>query len=97
MSVKETKLKNLLKKSRESNEAKLNFFTGLSHEFKTPLTLILSSVESLGNEFKNKGISVNKEISLMYNNSRRLLRLINQLLDYRKNRRKEVYSEGFKN
>ena len=56
----------------------------LSHEFKTPLTLILSSVESLGTEFKNKGIAINNEISLMYNNSRRLLRLINQLLDYRK-------------
>jgi signal transduction histidine kinase/DNA-binding response OmpR family regulator len=69
---------------KKSNEARLNFFMGLSHEFKTPLTLILSSVESLGSEFRNKGISVNKEISLMYNNSRRLLRLINQLLDYRK-------------
>lgn len=67
-----------------SNEARLNFFTGLSHEFKTPLTLILSSVESLGVELKSKGSSVNKEINLMYNNSRRLLRLINQLLDYRK-------------
>ena len=69
---------------KKSNEARLNFFMGLSHEFKTPLTLILSSVESLGSELKNKGISVNKEINLMYNNSRRLLRLINQLLDYRK-------------
>nr|WP_314896346.1 substrate-binding domain-containing protein [uncultured Flavobacterium sp.] len=69
---------------KRSNEARLNFFTGLSHEFKTPLTLILSSIESLGNEFRNKGASVNKEINLMYNNSRRLLRLINQLLDYRK-------------
>ncbi|MFV5694001.1 substrate-binding domain-containing protein [Flavobacterium sp. LB3P122] len=67
-----------------SNEARFNFFTGLSHEFKTPLTLILSSVESLGSELKTKGSSVNKEINLMYNNSRRLLRLINQLLDYRK-------------
>ncbi|MFT6688729.1 MAG: signal transduction histidine kinase/DNA-binding response OmpR family regulator [Saprospiraceae bacterium] len=67
-----------------SNEARLNFFMGLSHEFKTPLTLILSSVESLGIELKSKGSSVNKEINLMYNNSRRLLRLINQLLDYRK-------------
>ena len=69
---------------KQSNEAKINFFTGLSHEFKTPLTLILSSVESLEAEFKNKGISITKEINLMYNNSRRLLRLINQLLDFRK-------------
>lgn len=69
---------------KRSNEARLNFFMGLSHEFKTPLTLILSSVESLATELKGKGNSVNKEINLMYNNSRRLLRLINQLLDYRK-------------
>jgi signal transduction histidine kinase/DNA-binding response OmpR family regulator len=67
-----------------SNEARVNFFMSLSHEFKTPLTLILSSVESLGTEFKNKGISITNEISLMYNNSKRLLRLVNQLLDYRK-------------
>ena len=69
---------------KQSNEARLNFFMGLSHEFKTPLTLILSSVESLSTELKTKGSLVNKEINLMYNNSRRLLRLINQLLDYRK-------------
>jgi len=78
------KIKIFSEELKKSNEARLNFFMGLSHEFKTPLTLILSSVESLGSELKNKGVSVNKEISLMYNNSRRLLHLINQLLDYRK-------------
>ena len=77
-------IKKFSKELKLSNEARVNFFTGLSHEFKTPLTLILSSVESLSIELKNKGISVNNEISLMYNNSKRLLRLINQLLDYRK-------------
>ena len=77
-------IKKFSKELKLSNEARVNFFMSLSHEFKTPLTLILSSVESLGTEFKNKGISINNEISLMYNNSRRLLRLINQLLDYRK-------------
>lgn len=73
----------------QSNEAKLNFFMGLSHEFKTPLTLILGAVESLNMELKGKGISVNNELNLMYNNSRRLLRLINQLLDYRKSEQSE--------
>lgn len=77
-------IKNYAEELQKSNEARLNFFMGLSHEFKTPLTLILSSVESLSIELKNKGISVNNEISLMFNNSKRLLRLINQLLDYRK-------------
>lgn len=69
---------------KESNESKINFFTGISHEFKTPLTLILSSVESLHDEFHNKSISVKKDLDIMYNNSLRLLRLINQLLDFRK-------------
>jgi signal transduction histidine kinase/AraC-like DNA-binding protein/CheY-like chemotaxis protein len=77
-------IKKFSEELKKRNEARLNFFMGLSHEFKTPLTLILSSVESLSSELKTKGISVNKEISLMYNNSIRLLRLINQLLDYRK-------------
>lgn len=80
-----------------SNELRVNLFMSLSHEFKTPLTLILSSVESLGTEFKNKGIAINNEISLMYNNSRRLLRLINQLLDYRKVEEKKFTLRASKN
>ncbi|WP_310594049.1 substrate-binding domain-containing protein [Flavobacterium sp.] len=84
LEIKNIKIKNQREELKLSNEARLNFFTGLSHEFKTPLTLILSSVEYLESEFNNKGISITKEINLMYNNSRRLLRLINQLLDYRK-------------
>src|SRR5690606_11430282 len=59
------------------------FFTGLSHEFKTPITLILSSIESIS---ENKAIKENKllrDVALIFNNSKRLLRLINQLLDFR--------------
>lgn len=67
-----------------SNEAKISFFTGLSHEFKTPLTLILSTIESIKEESSTFKSQYTKDINLMYNNSRRLLRLINQLLDYRK-------------
>lgn len=70
--------------ARQSNEAKLNFFTGLSHEFKTPITLILSYVESLIDGDKAKGSRFSHELKLIHNNSNRLLRLINQLLDFRK-------------
>jgi signal transduction histidine kinase/DNA-binding response OmpR family regulator len=77
-------IEKFVEKLKESNESKINFFTGISHEFKTPLTLILSSVESLHDEFKNKSNSVKKDLDIMYNNSLRLLRLINQLLDFRK-------------
>ncbi|GEC72784.1 sensor histidine kinase [Flavobacterium flevense] len=77
-------IEKFVEKLKESNESKINFFTGISHEFKTPLTLILSSVESLHDEFQNKSNTVKKDLDIMYNNSMRLLRLINQLLDFRK-------------
>ena len=69
---------------KDSNEAKMNFFTGLSHEFKTPITLIQSSIESLAESSKLKGTKLMSEIELIHNNSNRLLRLINNLLDFRR-------------
>lgn len=70
--------------AKKSNEARLNFFTGLSHEFKTPITLIMSYVESLIENDKIKGTALIEEVKLIHKNSNRLLRLINQLLDFRK-------------
>src|SRR5690606_1757940 len=67
-----------------SNESKINFFTALSHEFKTPLTLITSSVESMSEQNKALVGKSAFEINLILNNSRRLMRLINELLDFRK-------------
>ncbi|WP_379962989.1 substrate-binding domain-containing protein [Epilithonimonas sp. UC225_85] len=69
---------------KKSNEARVNFFTGLSHEFKTPITLILSSLESLKDTFKSKGTKPSYEIELINKNSNRLLRLVDNLLDFRK-------------
>ncbi|MCM4155465.1 substrate-binding domain-containing protein [Gramella sp. AN32] len=68
----------------QSNEAKMNFFTGISHEFKTPITLIQSSIESLAGHSMIKSSKLMGEVELIYNNSNRLLRLINNLLDFRK-------------
>lgn len=67
-----------------SNDEKLNFFTGLSHEFKTPLTLIMNAIDSVTSDKSIIAESNKKDFYLIHNNSRRLLRLINQLLDYRK-------------
>lgn len=72
------------KQLKETNETKINFFTALSHEFKTPLTLITSSVESLTKAKDQSLDNFNYETRLIMNNSRRLLRLINELLDFRK-------------
>lgn len=67
-----------------SNESKINFFTALSHEFKTPLTLITSSVETIYEQNKPLARNSSFEINLILNNSRRLIRLVNELLDFRK-------------
>lgn len=75
------KIANQLKKSHQE---KIQFFTGVSHELKTPVTLILSAVESMvETSIKTRGYLEN-EIGLIQKNSKRLLRLINQLLDFRK-------------
>ena len=84
ITIQRNQIKKIAEEVKISNEARVNFFTGLSHEFKTPITLILSSTESLN---ENKVIRDNKllsEVGLIFNNSKRLLRLINQLLDFRK-------------
>jgi signal transduction histidine kinase/DNA-binding response OmpR family regulator len=70
-------------KAEAATEAKLNFFTNMSHEFRTPLTLILSPLEDLINNEKIKPLA-GKNLSLIHKNVYRLLRLINQLIDYRK-------------
>ncbi|MEX0326396.1 MAG: helix-turn-helix domain-containing protein [Puniceicoccaceae bacterium] len=66
----------------EIEQVKMRFFTHLSHEIKTPLSLILGPVERLQNEV---GDSRHQHyLHLIKSNSQRLLFLINQLLDFRK-------------
>lgn len=70
-------------KSEELNQAKLRFFTNISHEFRTPITLIIGPLERL---LSNKKISNEHgdTLRLILKNSNRLLRLVNQLMDLRK-------------
>ncbi|UIR54684.1 substrate-binding domain-containing protein [Sphingobacterium sp. SRCM116780] len=70
-------------KAEAATEAKLNFFTNMSHEFRTPLTLILSPLEDLIQNEKIKSVA-EKKLNLIHKNVYRLLKLINQLIDYRK-------------
>lgn len=70
-------------KAEAATEAKLNFFTNMSHEFRTPLTLILSPLEDLIQNEKIRPVA-EKNLNLIHKNVYRLLRLINQLIDYRK-------------
>lgn len=84
------KLKNNLEIARidkekeiELTEAKLNFFTNISHEFRTPLTLIISPLKEIL-ESENLSKKVAKNLNFIDRNTSRLLNLINQLLDFRK-------------
>lgn len=70
-------------KEMELTEAKLIFFTNISHEFRTPLTLIISPLKELL-ESKNLSPKIYKNLSYIDRNTNRLLNLINQLLDFRK-------------
>lgn len=64
---------------RSLDKAKTRFFSNITHEFRTPLTLILSPLESLIEEFPQQ-----KMLKTIYLNANRLLSLINQLLDLSK-------------
>lgn len=60
---------------------KIRFFTNVSHEFRTPLSLIITPLEKLiGHNVMPK----KQELQLIHRNAKRLLNLVNQLLDFRK-------------
>lgn len=66
----------------EADKIKSAFFTNISHEFRTPLTLIIEPVEKLKEQIKNPGAE--KILELVGKNAHRLLQLINQILDLSK-------------
>ncbi len=73
----------LNEKEREINEKKISFFTNISHEFRTPLTLIINPVKELLE--KNSGVQKETgELNIVYRNARRMLSLVDQLLLFRK-------------
>jgi len=70
-------------KLHELDSFKLQFFTNISHEIKTPLTLIVSPLKKiLKYDFQNSEIKEN--LHLMERNAEHLIKLVTQLLDYRK-------------
>ncbi|MDE6347498.1 MAG: helix-turn-helix domain-containing protein [Bacteroides sp.] len=71
------------KKKEELSQMKFRFFTNVSHELRTPLTLIISPMEGMMQEVTDE--KLRGKLQLMYRNAQRLLNLVNQLLDFRKN------------
>ncbi|WP_031529924.1 hybrid sensor histidine kinase/response regulator transcription factor [Dyadobacter crusticola] len=62
---------------------KIRFFTNVSHEFRTPLTLMLTPLENLLHNIQSDH-SVHKQLSLIHRNAKRLLNLVTQILDFKK-------------
>lgn len=70
-------------KDKELYQSKIDFFTHMVHEIRTPLTLILTPLE---NVMKSKGTLEEQKATLdvMHRNGHRLLNLVNRLMDFRK-------------
>ncbi len=71
------------KRAEELNNAKLQFFTNISHEFRTPLTLISGPLQQLLKQY-NGSAKMHKKLKVIESSANHLLRLINRLMDFRK-------------
>ncbi|HEV2480098.1 MAG TPA: hybrid sensor histidine kinase/response regulator transcription factor, partial [Puia sp.] len=76
------------RRTQELDRLKLKFLTNLSHEFRTPISLISGPVEQLLTE-QSTGPTHDK-LEMIRRNARRLLNLVNQLLDFRKMEEQEL-------
>ncbi|ANH83790.1 hybrid sensor histidine kinase/response regulator [Niabella ginsenosidivorans] len=76
-------LRALFKKEEELHQVKLNFFTNVSHELRTHLSLIMAPVEKLI-DINHKDPFTSQQLMQIKNNSNRLLKLVSELMDFRK-------------
>lgn len=71
-------------KNEEINQEKVKFYMNMSHELRTPLSLIIAPLEELVEQDYFLNSKVQQKLKFIYQNSHRLLHIINQLLDFRK-------------
>ena len=76
------KLRNDVKLQHDLNDIKAKFFTNISHELRTPLTLILGGIDEISQK-TSKGSHSEYSVSMVQKNAKRMLTLVNQLLDIR--------------
>ncbi|MDE5871640.1 MAG: hypothetical protein K2H22_06850, partial [Muribaculaceae bacterium] len=70
------------RRAEKISEDKIKFFMDVSHDIRSPMTLIMSPLESLLKE--DHGADVNSKLNVMHRNVQRVMSLMNQLLDIRK-------------
>lgn len=83
LEIKQLQLLTLSKELEEATHAKLVFFTDISHEFKTPLTLMSGPVDILLERY-HSGKEEHKLLKLIKKNVSILLRLVNQIIEFRR-------------
>ncbi|HJT73294.1 MAG TPA: two-component regulator propeller domain-containing protein [Chitinophaga sp.] len=74
--------------ARQMDEMKIRFLTNLSHEFRTPISLIMGPVDNL--LLRKHDEVTSGQLQMVRRNARRLLNLVNQLLDFRKMEENEL-------
>ena len=77
------KLRNKVQLEKDLNDVKVRFFTNISHELRTPLTLILGGIDDISKGM-DKGDRNEYSVNLVYKNAKRMMTLVNQLLDIRR-------------
>ena len=79
---------NIRKLKKENEEAmqksKIQFFTMIAHEIRTPVSLIIGPMENVMNDLESIPDAIKDDLDIINRNSKRLLTLINQILDFRK-------------
>ena len=73
-----------LDKEKEVQKAKIGFFTMIAHEIRTPVSLIIGPLEKILSKTSELPQGMLDDLNIIERNSRRLLSLVNQLLDFRK-------------
>lgn len=77
------RLRRKVQVEQQVTDIKLRFFTNISHELRTPLTLITAPVENIL-QTERISQSVRSQLEIVQSNSQRMLRMVNQLLEFRK-------------
>lgn len=73
-----------IEKEEEVRNAKIQFFTMIAHEIRTPVSLIIGPMEKIMKSLSSIPANMQEDIEIIQRNSQRLLTLINQVLDFRK-------------
>ena len=82
--IRQVRLRSLVKITDEVNEKKIKYYTNISHEFKTPLSLIIGPLEDIIENNKQLPGNVSNKLQYVLKNSRYLLHLVEDILDFRK-------------